>query len=87
MNDPLDHFERLADQARNEPIPPIDISARVMETVRRRAAPLSTDWPMWIAAGLSVAAAVVVMLIALRSGAFTSDPFVELVSHLPPVMP
>lgn len=87
MNDPLSRFERLAAEARTEPIPPIDVSARVMQTVRRRAAPATTDWPMWMSAGLSVAAAVVVMLIALQSGALTSDPFVELVSHLPPVIP
>jgi hypothetical protein len=87
VTDPLSQFERLAEKARAAPIPPVDVSRRVVQTVRRRAAPASTDWPLWVSAGLSVAAAVFVMLFALQSGAFTTDPFVELVSQLTPVIP
>jgi hypothetical protein len=87
VNDPLSQFERLAAKARAEPIPPVDVSARVVQTVRGRTVPTSSDWPLWISAGLSVAAAVIVMLIAFQNGAFTSDPFAELVSQLTPVIP
>jgi hypothetical protein len=87
MTDPLSTFERLAARARAEPVPPIDVSARVVQTVRHRPSPASTDWPLWVSAGLSVAAAVIVMLLALQSGAFTADPFVELVSQLTTVIP
>jgi hypothetical protein len=86
MSDPLQEFERLAAEARKETVPVVDVSERVVQTVRVPFAPPQVDWPLWISAGLSVAAAIIVMLIAVQSGAFTMDPFAELVSNLTPVI-
>jgi hypothetical protein len=89
MNASWNEFEELVRQARQEPIPPIDISDRVAESIRPRVRARvseATDWTLWLASALSVAAAVLVMAWASYQGVLSADPLAELLSPVIPVI-
>lgn len=78
----LNRFERLATTARRERAPKIDVRAQVMATVtsfeRRPAlyAGLLADSPLLAFAGLSLAAAVLVGMLAYPAWESVQDPLV-----------
>lgn len=77
----LSQFERLAQAARGEHTPRIDVAARVAATVnaiqRERAAYRAAgDSPLLVFAGLSLAAAVLVGMLALPCWESLQDPLV-----------
>jgi len=77
MNANWNEFEQLADLARREPIPVIDVAERVSHSIQplpRPRAARAFDWPLLVASVLSVAAAVLVMVLASQQGALTVDP-------------
>ena len=88
MNEKRPRFQTLVDRARQEPIPPLDIAGRVVAkiaavpTVRQ-----PVDWSLWSVAGLSVAAAAVVLLLSFQQGIFLEDPMAEWFRPLIVVMP
>jgi hypothetical protein len=80
-------FQTLVDRAQREPIPPLDIVDRVAERIAP--APLSAtriEWSLWGAAGLSVAAAAAVLIIAFQQGVFFEDPLADWLRPLVVVM-
>ncbi|MBN2476510.1 MAG: hypothetical protein JXB62_17985 [Pirellulales bacterium] len=79
-------FQRLIRQAAREPLPPIDVAGRVVESIQRRIAPRDAVWPSWGAAGLAVAAAAGVLAIASLQGMLTEDPMVDWLRSLVMVM-
>ena len=89
MNTNWNEFEQLADLARREPIPAIDVAERVANSIQPGAQPrpASTfDWPLLAASALSVAAAVLVMVLASHQGALTVDPLAEFFQPVIPVI-
>lgn len=77
----LNQFERLARTARDEQAPRIDVAARVAATVnaiqRERATyRAAADSPLLVFAGLSLAAAVLVGMLALPCWESLQDPLV-----------
>jgi hypothetical protein len=78
----LESFERLAEAARCERAPKIDVAAQVVATVesyRRRPvgyASLLADSPLLAFAGLSLAAAILVAMLALPAWESVQDPLV-----------
>jgi hypothetical protein len=75
MNESRTAFQSLVDRARLEPGPPVDISERVAERIRWSRPPGRFDWPIWSTAGLSVAAALMMMLVVQQQGISWNDPF------------
>jgi hypothetical protein len=89
MNTNWSEFEQLADLASREPVPPIDVAARVAESLQPGAQPRPSsafDWPLLAASALSVAAAVLVMTLASYQGALTADPLAEFFQPVIPVI-
>lgn len=78
----LTTFERLAEAARRDRAPKIDVAGQVVTTVealRRRPAASGTwlaDSPLLAFAGLSLAAAVLVGMLALPAWESVQDPLV-----------
>ena len=78
----LTNFERLAEAARRERAPRVDVAGQVMATVesfRRRPTlygALLADSPLWAFAGLSLAAAVLVGMLAFPAWESVQDPLV-----------
>jgi hypothetical protein len=78
----LTNFERLIDAARQERVPKIDVADQVMSTVasfgRRPVGygALLADSPLLAFAGLSLAAAVLVGMLALPAWESVQDPLV-----------
>ncbi len=84
-------FEALADLARREPIPAIDVADRVVasllpQTRPRSCEPASVDGALWLASVLSLAAAVLVMAVASYQGALAADPLASLLQPMIPVI-
>ncbi|NOY43248.1 MAG: hypothetical protein GXP26_15625 [Planctomycetes bacterium] len=86
MNEHRSQFQSLVDRARQEPAPPVDVAERVGERIRWSAVPRASDWPTWSAAGLSAAAAMVMMTIVMQEGISLTDPFGDWLSSLVMVM-
>jgi len=86
MNGELERFERLAAKARREPIPPVDVSDRVLQSIRPGVRRSEPEAPLWIMSGVSVAAALVVLAVAVGSGAVAPDPMSEMFQPLTMVM-
>jgi hypothetical protein len=78
MNTPQPRFQQLVQAARNEPIPQVDVTARVLErlTVGRPAG--GVDASLWLATLLSIAAAALVMALVGYQGAWDVDPLGDL---------
>jgi hypothetical protein len=78
----LSKFERLVEAARREQAPQIDVSAQVVATIesfRRRPTAYGTllaDSPLLAFAGLSLAAAVLVGMLAFPAWESVQDPLV-----------
>jgi len=68
----------LAKCARQEPIPPVDVTARVLDRLSRARPDRGVDATLWMAALLSVAAAALVMTLAGYQGAWGVDPLADL---------
>ncbi len=79
-------FETLVHQASQEPIPPIDITSRVVHSIAQRAPFPVADRSMWQTAGLCVAAALAVLMLAVYQGALFEDPLTHWLSSLVLVM-
>jgi hypothetical protein len=79
-----EQFEALAARARDESGPHIDVTARVMDELRRRAATPVVDWPLRLFSALSAAAAVTVAVLAIQ--ACTVDPLSGLFATFTMVM-
>ena len=84
-------FEALAEMARREPVPALDVADRVLDSlrpqVRTRVRDVTgSDGALWLASALSVAAAVLVVVFASYQGALTADPLVELLQPIIPVI-
>lgn len=87
MNDErLIRFRRLADTARREAVPSLDVTQRVLEHLRARTVEPATDWVMLGAALCSLAAAAVVVVVASQQGALSTDSLAELVRPFTPVI-
>lgn len=73
-------FQIAARAAGDEPAPAIDVSRSVLRELRRRAAPLrESERAYWLAAGLAMAAAVLMSLAAWRD--LDQEPLAELLPN------
>jgi hypothetical protein len=91
MSPSWNEFETLAELARREPIPPIDVADRVVASLHpqaqlRSCEPRSIDATLWLASLLSLAAAVLVIAVASYQGVLSADPLVVLVQPIIPVI-
>lgn len=80
-------WENLIDQAREDSAPTLDVSAavaqRIATTSQLAAIQMpSANWPTWTSAGLSVAAAVMMMLTAAFTGVSLNNPFGDWLSSM-----
>lgn len=78
------NLDRLAALARHEAAPPVDITGRVMETIRFAETP--EEAPPLQLGGMAVAAAVAVLALAVpafRAWDLLTDPLVSLISSTP----
>lgn len=87
----IDYLKKLDRQAAAATPPAIDVSQRVAETLRnpmrlRIAARLSAPPVLWVATGLSWAAAAACLVLATQSLMSLQDPFGELLNPLRMVM-
>ena len=86
MNQTPIRFGRLVQQASQERAPPIDVVNRVIQSITQCAPLPAADWSMWQAAGLSVVAAIAVLVLATCRGAWLEDPLTYWFSSLVLVM-
>ena len=87
MNSDWIEFEKLADLARCESVPTVDIVDRVAQSIQPQTiSPKSAtiDWPLVVASALSVAAALLVVGLAAHQGVLAADPLAD---FLPPMIP
>ena len=68
-----ERFERLAALARRGPVPPLDVAAGVLRTIRAMQSPRTVDLPMLICSGISLVAASIGMLLAIQAWSPLSD--------------
>ena len=91
MSPSWNEFEALAELARREPVPALDVADRVVNSLcphvqpRGRVAPAG-DGALWLASALSVVAALLVMAIASYQGVLSADPLTELFQPIIPVI-
>jgi len=90
MNE-LERFELLARAARSEPVPPLDVTARVLARIRpaeaRRAQePPLEEVPLLAASGLAALAATIMVVVAVDAWAPLVDPLAGLFTPLMMVM-
>ena len=79
----LQQFQRLADRAKTEERPPIDVSTRVLGTIRSRLYNVGTSRPLWIMAAAAATVAAVFAFTAIGlSGGTTADPLNQLFDPL-----
>ncbi len=86
MSEHRSQFQSLVDQARQESAPSVEVAERVGERIRWTAEPRVSDWPTWSAAGLSAAAAMVMVTVVVQEGISLTDPFGDWLSSLVMVM-
>ena len=79
-------FKALVEQASQAPLPPIDVTDRVMQSIGRYSLLPTSDWPMWPTAVSSLAVALAVLLLAAYRGALFEDPLAHWFSSLVMVM-
>jgi hypothetical protein len=63
--------------ARRVPPPSLDVTCRVLDTLRAGPAAPRSDAPLWLAAAVSVAAAAAVLLLVFIQSTTINDPFVQ----------
>lgn len=82
----MDDFLKLATAARQESIPTIDVSDRVLTSLRDPAvvnrAPATDEYSYYIVALAAVSSAAIVMLFAWNALAAMRDPLIPLVDPL-----
>jgi len=81
----LDAFRKLAEQARRDMPPEIDVAGRVLDSLRSPRS-LSEEVPMLAFTGLSMAAASVVGFLAYQAWVAAQDPFAGFFTSLTMVM-
>ena len=86
MNRTPRRFETLVQEAGREPLPPIDVADRVLQSIGPQAQPRTADWSMWPAVGLSLAAALAVLLLVVEQGVVFEDPLAPWLRSLVLVM-
>ena len=91
MSPSWNEFEALAELARREPVPALAVADRVLDSlcpeVQSRSRDTTVgDGALWLASALSIAAAVLVVVIASYQGALAADPLVELFQPIIPVI-
>ncbi len=79
-------FDALAALARQEPVPPVDVTQRVLERLTKRVPEPSTDWLLAAAAVVSVAAAILVVTFASQQGVLSTDSLAELIRPFTPII-
>ena len=87
MSPSWNEFEALAELARREPVPRIDVADRVVASLLPQARPRSgelgsVDTMLWLISALSLAAAVLVMALVSYQGALSADPLASLFQPL-----
>jgi len=75
MSDDRLRWTTLVEKAKREATPTIDVADRVARRIVDRASLPSSDWPIWAATGLSVAAALLMTVAVQLLGVSLSDPF------------
>jgi len=86
MNQQRLKFQSLVHRAQQEPTPTLDVSDRVSQRIAQQKTPREYDWPTWSAAGLSVAAAIMMMAFVMQEGISWHDPLGDWISSLVLVM-
>lgn len=86
MNE-LERFESLARRARSEPVPPLDVTARVLSQIGRIELRREVNLPLLAMSGLSVLAASIMVATVLNAWAPLMDPLAGLFSTLTLVVP
>ncbi len=74
MNSKRIRFETLRDLARQEQPPTLDVVDGVTERISTGLPELVSDWTLWGASGVSVAAAAAVLFLAIEQNVLFSDP-------------
>jgi len=80
--DAFERFETLAGLARVEPIPPLDVTQRVLGGIRRAERASAVQWVLPVVSGLSAVAAAVVAVLALQAWDMLTDPLAGIFSSL-----
>ena len=78
MNTPRPKFSEMAETARHEPIPSVDVTAQVLNRLASDRPSRGADATLWLATLLSVAAAALVMTIVGYQGAWGVDPLADM---------
>lgn len=82
MSEDWVNWETLVKRARSESAPSLDVTDRVARRLARTSTPRVSDWPVWSAAGLSVAAALLMMVTVDQLGISFEDPIDNWLSSL-----
>jgi hypothetical protein len=82
----LEKFERWAAAARGEPAPTLDVADRVLRDLRYPNGRAGLERPLMVWAGLSVAAAAAVCVLAYQDWTLLTDPMSGLFDTLNLVM-
>lgn len=77
MNQPLDEFDSLIARARSAKPPAVDVTARVMESIRQRDVSPLADKPSLAVVAAAVAAASVAVAMAWQSWEQVNNPLVD----------
>jgi hypothetical protein len=77
-------LEELGELARQAPAPNVDVSFRVMPQIKEARVPV--DRPMAVLAGLSAAAAAIVLAYAVQTWSTWQDPIAGLLSSMETVL-
>ncbi|MHB1035750.1 MAG: hypothetical protein ACYC35_12875 [Pirellulales bacterium] len=85
MNE-LEAFRQLASQARDERVPAVNVTARVMDSLRLGQAEPAVGVSLWVFAVASLAAAAVVAVMAFQAWDAVGDPLAGLLQPLSVVM-
>lgn len=85
MNE-LERFESLVRLARNEPVPRVNVTARVLGRIRQAELRSEVDLPLAAVCGLSLLAATIMVSTAMHLWAPLLDPLAGLFSNLNLVM-
>ena len=78
----LERFQTLAQQARLEPAPSLDVTRRVLSRLQSAERAGRVDWILPLLTGLSAAAAVVVAVLALDAWNVLASPVAGIFSPL-----
>jgi len=78
VNMPRRTFLDLVQAARHEPLPPVDVTAQVLDRLTAVRPAGGADASLWLATLLSVAAAALVMTLVGSQGAWEVDPLADL---------